>query len=96
MTEDLHTETAMYRTRIDANIDAIFKIAEWIRDNPNCRPDMKQDKLRLWDALARENAMLGERWDETRDRWLKERLNQPRRAGDVADELIGGLRATQR
>lgn len=66
---NLDEMTEPIRTRMESNTRAIFAIAKWIQENPNCRQDLRQDKLNLWSELNRENGRLMNRWENAHATW---------------------------
>ncbi len=70
----LEKATEAIRTRMASNIRTISAIAIWLQQNPDCRWDVRRDRLELWRKLERECVQLEVRWRETREKWLRERL----------------------
>jgi hypothetical protein len=72
----LEKATEGIRTRMVSNINAICALAIWLQENPNCRWDIRRDRLDLWCKLERECARLEVRWREAREKWLKVRTSK--------------------
>jgi hypothetical protein len=89
----LEQKTDPYRLRIDENLEKALEIAQWLRRYPNCHPDERRAKFALWKALMRENEQLLARWTETRDAWIRTRMNRPVEIGEVVRDLRAELDA---
>ncbi len=70
----LREATEAIQTRMVSNIETIRALALWLQKHPDCRWDVRRDRLELWRKLELECVQLEVRWRETREKWLRERL----------------------
>ena len=84
----LEKMTAPYRQRIDENLATILEIAQWLQEYPQCHPDMRKEKLELWRSLQKENDRMFELWGETRENWMRTRMNRAELVSDVIPEVL--------
>ncbi len=73
---NLAQATEAIRTRMASNIRKIGAIVIWLQQNPNCRWDMRRDRLELWNDLRRECDRLARQWKRAREQWVATRMNE--------------------
>jgi hypothetical protein len=87
----LDARTRPLREEIEANIAEIFELVRWLEENPHAREDLRREKFAAWRNLERENAQIERMWDESRERWLKQRMNRPASVAELVSEVVGAV-----
>lgn len=84
----LDERTRPYREEMNANLDQLFEVAQWLRENPNAEKELRREKFATWRKLSRENEVISRLWDTAREQWLRSRMNRPASVGEVAPEVL--------